>query len=59
MNDKFRIHFESGKLHFEIIYKNGKRKYVAYYENLKIEGSLIFHENEDISNEESSVYYTE
>ena len=53
------MYFEGGKLHSEIIYKNGKRKYVAYYENLKIEGSLIFHENEDISSEESSVYYTE
>ena len=53
------MYFESGKLHSEIIYKNGKRKYVEYYENLKIEGSLIFHENEDISSEGPSVYYTE
>ena len=35
-------YFKSGKLYSEIIYKNGKRKYVEYYENLKIEGSLIF-----------------
>ena len=48
MNDKFRIHFESGKLHFEIIYKKGKRRYFEYYENGEIKGYLIFHENEDI-----------
>ncbi|WP_369712426.1 hypothetical protein AB8B23_08790 [Leptotrichia sp. HSP-342] len=52
MNDKFRIHFE-------IIYKKRKRKYVEYYENGKIKGSLTFHENGDISGEGENVYYTE
>ena len=59
MNDKFRIHFESGKLHFEIIYKKRKRRYFEYYENGEIKGYLIFHNNGDIEGEGEDVYYTE
>ena len=46
-------------MHSETIYKNGKRKYIEYYENGKIKGSLTFHENGDISGEGENVYYTE
>jgi len=59
MNDKFRIHFESGKLHFEIIYKKRKRRYFEYYENGEIKGYLIFMKMRILSGEEENIYYKE